>query len=379
MSETMIYVDNAATSELHPLVLEEMLPYLKEFYGNPSSLHSIGRKSKKAVETARMKVASYFGRKMSHIYFTSGGTESDNLALASAIKIGKKEGKKHIITSSIEHEGILSALKHWEGQGIQVTYIDPDKNGNISPSSIEKEIRPETCLISIMTINNELGSIQEVREIQDLARKHGVLFHTDAVQAIHYLPDQFFYEFDMISISAHKFYGPKGVGALITGPSISLQPILFGGGQERGIRSGTENVAAIVGMAKALEINRETKEEEKQKVKELKDYFLNKIREEKGIELTVDQNMVSDHFIHLLIEGIHKDVLLYQLDKKGICASSGSACSAGATEESHVLKAIGLLEKDKAPLRMTINGKNSFEEMDYIANSLIEIRNRRLK
>lgn len=373
----MIYFDHAATSPLDPKVLEVMLPYLGEFYGNPSSLHSLGRKAKEGVELARMKVGLLFGKKMRSVIFTGSGTEADNLALATGVRWGQARGGSHIITSSIEHPAILRSLEEWEKRGIEVTYLRPNREGLISPSQVEEAIRPETFLISLMTVNNEIGTIQPVHRVQELARSRGVLFHTDAVQALATMGTQEFTDFDLLSLSAHKFNGPKGVGALIAREDLDLQPLIFGGGQERGIRSGTENVAAIVGLGEALERKQASLRGDRENMKKAKAHFLNILDRLEGVSLSTSQDQVAPNFIHLMVEGIDQDVLLFQLDKRGILASAGSACSAGATEKSHVLTSLGGDLSHRAPLRISLGPDHTEKDMEALFEALYDIRKTR--
>lgn len=375
----MIYVDHGATTKLHPKVLEEMMPYLTEEYGNPSSLHRKGRKAREAVDESRLKIASYFQVRMRNVYFTGCGTESDNLAIESAYALGKKQGKNHMITTSIEHPAVLSKCEELEKEGVRVTYLPPNEKGVIEGEDVKGAIEEDTFLISVMAINNEIGTIQRISEIKEIAQNYKIPLHVDAIQAIGHRKAEAFIGIDYLSLSPHKFNGPKGIGILITKEDIPLEPLIFGGGQERGYRGGTENVASIIGSAKALEIAQENLEEKNKEIQKLKEYFTEKIKNIPEIHWTISQESVAENSIHLRIEGIDRDVLLFQLDRRGICASGGSACSAGALEESHVLKSLGIHLENSASLRITLSHENTIEEMESIGEALKEIIERRKK
>lgn len=374
----LIYLDNAATTKTAPKVVEAMLPFFSERYGNPSSIYSMGAAAKAAVTDVREYIASTLGAKTNEIYFTGGGSEADNWALTATAEAYESKGR-HIITSKIEHHAVLHTCRYLEKRGFEITYIDVDENGRIKLEELEREIREDTILISVMFANNEIGTIQPVKEIGEIAKKHGVLFHTDAVQAYAHIPinvDEM--NIDMLSASGHKFNGPKGIGFLYIRTGIKIRSFIHGGAQERGRRAGTENITGIVGIGKAAELAFSNMEERIEKETRLRDYLMKRIREEipycrcNGDAVNRLSNNVNYSF--RFIEG---ESLLIMLDRKGICASSGSACTSGSLDPSHVLLAIGLPhEIAHGSLRLTLSEENTMEEMDRTVEAVKEIVNR---
>ncbi len=371
----MIYLDNAGTTALDSEVLKEMMPYLTENYGNASSLHTSGQIAKEALENSREKIASLLGAHPREIYFTSGGSESDNQAILSAAILGEKKGKKHIISSKFEHHAVLHTLEKLERQGFKVTYLDVYENGIVHLDDLENAITDETCLVTIMFANNEIGTIQPVREIGEICHKHGVIFHTDAVQAVgHVKVDVNEMNIDMLSFSGHKFHGPKGVGGLYAKKNIILSNVIEGGAQERGKRGGTENIAGIVGMAKALEIACTEIEKVTAKEKMLRDKLINELSKIPHSALNGDrENRLANNF-NMCFEGIEGESLLLLIDDAGICASSGSACTSGSLDPSHVLLAIGRPhEVAHGSLRLTLSKFTTEEEIDYVIKKVPEV------
>lgn len=374
------YFDNAATTQVNQDVIKEMLPYFSIEYGNPSSLYSIGRRAKRALEEARRKVANIINCKPNEIYFTSCGTESDNLAIK-GIAYANKEKGKHIITSKIEHPAVLNTCKELEEQGYKVTYLDVDQNGIVNVEQLKASIKTDTILITIMFANNEIGTIQPIEEIGKIAKENNIIFHTDAVQAMGNLKiDVKKLNINALSMSAHKFYAPKGIGALYVGEDVNFKQIQNGGHQEKNKRAGTENLAEIVGMSKALELIYKNFENHNNKIKELRDYYIEKIQSN-----IVDSKLNGDRInrlpgnANMSFKNINAEELLFELDDKGICASAGSACSSGSTSPSHVLTAIGLPpEWANGTLRVTIGMNNTKEEVDYLINALVEIVNKKI-
>ena len=374
------YFDNAATTQVNQDVIKEMLPYFSIEYGNPSSLYSIGRRAKRALEEARRKIANIINCKPNEIYFTSCGTESDNLAIK-GIAYANKEKGKHIITSKIEHPAVLNTCKELEEQGYKVTYLDVDQNGIVNVEQLKASIKTDTILITIMFANNEIGTIQPIEEIGKIAKENNIIFHTDAVQAMGNLKiDVKKLNINALSMSAHKFYAPKGIGALYVGEDVNFKQIQNGGHQEKNKRAGTENLAEIVGMSKALELIYKNFENHNNKIKELRDYYIEKIQNN-----IVDSKLNGDRINRLpgnankSFKNINAEELLFKLDDKGICASAGSACSSGSTSPSHVLTAIGLPpEWANGTLRVTIGMNNTKEEVDYLINALVEIVNKKI-
>lgn len=368
----IIYVDNGATTRVLPEVVEAMADVYNNTFGNPSSLYSLGRNAKTTLEEAREKIASLIGCDPKELYFTSCGTESDNWAIkgiaANALKYNKG---KHIITSKIEHHAVDHTLKSLEKQGFEVTYLDVYENGIVRPEDLEKAIREDTILVTVMYVNNEIGTIQPIKELAAIAKSHKIPFFTDAVQAVGKL-DVKVKELgvDMLSFSAHKFNGPKGVGALYVRRGLIPANLIEGGGQEKGKRSGTENVAGVVGMAKALELA-QARMGERAKIKEMRDYLAEKLLAIPYTRLNGDREKRIDENVNVSFEFIEGESLLLLLDMYGICASTGSACSSNSLDPSHVLLAIGLPhEIAHGSLRITISEDNTFEEMDYIAKTV---------
>ena len=370
--EKLIYLDNAATTALKPEVLEEMMPYLRENYSNPSSIYSFAQEANRAVNNARSTIAEILGAKEREIYFTSGGSESDNWAIKGTADLLKEKGK-HIITSKIEHHAVLHTCEYLERQGYEVTYLDVDENGIVPPESVEKAIRPDTILISIMFANNEIGTIEPIKEIGEIASRHGVLFHTDAVQAFGHVPvlvDEL--HIDMLSASAHKFHGPKGIGFLYLRDSAKLSALIHGGAQERSRRAGTHNVPGIVGMAAAARIAVEEMEKNSQKEEEVRDDAIERIlKEVPYARLNGDRENRLPNNINICFRFIEGESMLIMLDQKGICASSGSACTSGSLDPSHVLLAIGLPhEIAHGSLRLTLSAETTKEDMDYVIDHI---------
>lgn len=367
-----VYADNAATTQMSENVLKAMMPLLTDIYGNPSSLHSIGQVAKEYLENARETVADCIGADPKEIYFTSGGSEADNQAIRSAAYIGARKGKKHIISSKFEHHAVLHTLDALKKEGFTVTLLDVYSNGVVKPEDVENAITDETCLVTIMTANNEIGTIQPIAEIGKICKEKGVLFHTDAVQAVGHIPvnvkDM---NVDMLSVSAHKFHGPKGVGFLYARKGILLTNIIYGGAQERSKRAGTENMASIVGMATAIKEATDHLEENAAKVTAMRNRLIDGL---KGIERSRINGDLEHHLpgtLNMCFEGIEGESLLLLLDAKGICASSGSACTSGSLDPSHVLLSIGVpVEIAHGSLRLSISEYNTIEQMDHIVESV---------
>ena len=367
------YFDNAATTKIKPEVLKTMMPYLTEEYGNPSSLYSIGRSSKRAIENARQDVAKLINCDKSEIYFTGCGTESDNTALKGIANRYKEKGN-HIITTKIEHHAILESCKTLEKQGFDITYLNVDERGIVDLQQLENTVTEKTILISIMFANNEIGTIQPIKEIAKIAKQKNILFHTDAVQAVGNIPiDVKEMGIDMLSMSGHKIYAPKGVGALYVKKEIEFDRFMDGGHQEKNKRAGTENITEIVGLGKACEIARQDLEWHIRHLKNLRDYFVEQVQKNiKNIKIngTMEHRLPGNANISFL--GVDSTALLLELDKKGICCSSGSACNSGEASPSHVLTAIGLdSETAKSALRVTFGEFNTKTEVDYLIQNLI--------
>ena len=358
-----IYVDNSSTTRLNESVLYKMLPYLKENYGNASTTYNLGKISKKAIEDSRKKIAKCINANPDDIYFTASGTEADNMAIQGIAHKYMYKGK-HIITSSIEHLAVLNTCKKLEQEGFEVTYIEPQKNGIIDVGKIKEAIREDTILISIMYVNNEIGTIQNIDEISKLAKEKGIIFHTDAVQAMPHLKVDV-KDIDLLTMSAHKFNGPKGVGVLYLKDGINIENVICGGHQEKGVRPGTENVAGIVGMAEALDITVKNLTKYNRKEKMLRDYLYNILNSEiEGVIINGDkQNRISSN-LNISINGVDSSELMIFLDMNGICASGGSACNSSQKELSHVLKAIG---QENTAIRITLSSENTIYDMDKIA------------
>ena len=369
------YFDHAATTKVKEEVLEEMLPYLKEKYGNASSMYTIGRESKRAIEEARTRVAKLLNCKANEIYFTGCGSESDNTAIKGIAYENCNKGK-HIITSKIEHPAILNTCKVLEKQGFQITYLNVNKQGIINLDELKNSIRNDTILISIMFANNEIGTIQPIYEISKIAKMHNIIFHTDAVQACGNIPiDVQKLGIDMLSLSGHKLYAPKGIGALYVKSGISFYKFMEGGHQERDKRAGTENVPGIVGLGKACELARIYLNKNMEHSKKIRDYYISKIEEKiPNIKLNGAREPRLPGNANFSFENVKGEALLFQLDEKGICASSGSACSSGSSHPSHVLLAIGLSkELANSALRTTFGEENTKEDVDYLVENLEEI------
>lgn len=370
-----VYADNAATTQMSDSVLKAMMPLLTDIYGNPSSLHSVGQIAKEHLEAARETVAECIGAAPKEIYFTSGGSEADNQAIRSAAYIGARKGKKHIISSKFEHHAVLHTLDALKKEGFEVTLLDVYSNGIVKPEDVANAITDETCLVTIMTANNEIGTIQPIAEIGRICKEKGVLFHTDAVQAVGHIPvnvkDM---NCDMLSVSAHKFHGPKGVGFLYARKGILLTNIIYGGAQERNKRAGTENMASIVGMATAIKDATDHLQENAEKVTAMRNRLIDGL---KGIERSRINGDLEHHLpgtLNMCFEGIEGESLLLLLDAKGICASSGSACTSGSLDPSHVLLSIGVpVEIAHGSLRLSISEYNTMEQMDHIVKSVPEV------
>ena len=373
--EKMIYLDNAATTKTRPEVVEAMLPYFTEFYGNPSSVYTFSAKSKEAVTKAREIIADSLGVKSNEIYFTAGGSEADNWALVAAAEAYEAKGK-HIITSKIEHHAILHTCEYLEKRGYEVTYLDVDENGVVKLDELKKAIRPDTILISIMFANNEIGTIEPIKEIGAIAKEHGILFHTDAVQAYGHVPisaDE--YNIDMLSASGHKINGPKGIGFLYIRKGVKIRSFIHGGAQERRRRAGTENVPGIVGFGKAVQLAMDEMEERTKKEVEMREYLMEKVlREVPFTRINGSRTSRLPNNINFAFQFIEGESLLIKLDMAGICGSSGSACTSGSLDPSHVLLAIGLPhEIAHGSLRLTLSEENTMEEMDITADKIKEI------
>ena len=370
-----VYADNAATTQMSDSVLKAMMPLLTDIYGNPSSLHSVGQIAKEHLEAARETVAECIGADPKEIYFTSGGSEADNQAIRSAAYIGARKGKKHIISSKFEHHAVLHTLDALKKEGFEVTLLDVYSNGIVKPEDVANAITDETCFVTIMTANNEIGTIQPIAEIGKICKEKGVLFHTDAVQAVGHIPvnvkDM---NCDMLSVSAHKFHGPKGVGFLYARKGILLTNIIYGGAQERNKRAGTENMASIVGMATAIKDATDHLKENAEKVTAMRNRLIDGL---KGIERSRINGDLEHHLpgtLNMCFEGIEGESLLLLLDAKGICASSGSACTSGSLDPSHVLLSIGVpVEIAHGSLRLSISEYNTMEQMDHIVKSVPEV------
>ena len=375
MNLKTIYVDNAATTAMSDRAIEAMTPYLKGVYGNPSSLHTVGQVAKEALDSAREKIAKCLGANPSEIYFTSGGSEADNQAIRSAALLGARKNKKHIITSAFEHHAVLHTLKKLEKEGFEVTYLPVHENGIVTVSDVKQAIRPDTALVTIMYANNEVGTIQPVRQIGEVCREAGVVFHTDAVQAVGHIPvDVKADNIDMLSLSAHKFHGPKGVGALYCKKGLPLLTFVEGGAQERGKRAGTENIAGIVSMAAALEEAIENMEENCEAEAALRDRLIAGLSKIPHSKLNGDKDRRLPGNVNMCFEGIEGESLLLLLDAKGICASSGSACTSGSLDPSHVLLALGLPhEVAHGSLRLSLSEYNTQEEIEKIIESVPKV------
>lgn len=370
-----IYADNAATTRMSRTAIDAMIPYMEKVYGNPSSLYSIGQEAKEALDQAREQVAAVINADPKEILFTSGGSEADNQALRSAAAIGARKGKKHIISSAFEHHAILHTLNRLEKEGFEVTLLPVHEDGLVVPAELEATIREDTCLVTIMTANNEIGTIQPIKEIGAICRSHGVLFHTDAVQAVGHLPiDVKEMQIDMLSASAHKFHGPKGVGFLYARKGIALTNLIEGGAQERGKRAGTENVPGIMSMAAALKEAADHMGENTEHQRVLRDRLIQGLSEIPHSALNGDARKRLPGNVNFCFEGIEGESLLLLLDDKGISASSGSACTSGSLDPSHVLLAIGRVhDVAHGSLRLSLGEDITEEEVDYIIQSVKEV------
>lgn len=371
----IIYLDNAATTKTRPEVVDAMLPYFTEFYGNPSSVYDFSAEPKKAIAHARETIAGALGAKSNEIYFTNGGTESDNWALIATAEAYQNKGN-HIITTKIEHHAILHTCEYLENRGFSVTYLDVDEYGVVKLDELKKAIRPETILISVMFANNEIGTVQPIKEIGEIADKNGILFHTDAVQAFGHVPinvDEC--HIDMLSSSAHKLNGPRGVGFLYIRTGVKTKAFIHGGAQERKRRGGTENTPGIVGFGKAVEIAMATMKERTQQEKTLRDHLIERVMKEVPfVRLNGHPSKRLSNNANFAFQFIEGESLLIMLDMDGICGSSGSACTSGSLDPSHVLLAIGLPhEIAHGSLRLTLSEENTKEEMDYVVEKLKEI------
>lgn len=371
----MIYADNAATTKMSRVAIDAMLPYMDKFYGNPSSLHSSGQEAAEALESAREAIADCLGCSPKEIIFTSGGSEADNQAIISAAKIGAKNGKKHIVSTAFEHHAVLHTLKKLEKEGFEIELLPVGEFGNVTPRQVENAIREDTCLVTVMYTNNEIGSIMPISEIGEVCRKHKVTFHTDAVQAVGHLHiDVVKQNIDMLSLSAHKFHGPKGIGALYCRRGIPLVNLIEGGAQEGGKRAGTENIPAIMGMAAALKDACSKIDQNTAKLTALRDKLIEGLSKIPHSGLNGDKHNRLPGNVNFCFEGIEGESLLLLLDAKGICASSGSACTSGSLEPSHVLLAIGRPhEVAHGSLRISLCEENTEEEIDYIIKSTKEV------
>lgn len=371
-----VYADNAATTAMSKTAIEAMLPYLDKIYGNPSSLHSVGQRAKEALEAARADVASCLGAQPNEIYFTSCGSESDNQAIRSAAHIGAQKGKKHIISTAFEHHAVLHTLKRLEKEeGFEVTLLDVHSNGVVTADEVKAVIRPDTCLVTIMFANNEIGTVQPIAEIGAVCREAKVTFHTDAVQAVGHIPVNVAEQnIDMLSLSAHKFHGPKGIGALYCRRGVRLLPFIDGGAQERGKRAGTENIAEIAAMAAALKEACANMEQNSAKLVKLRDRIISELTQIPHSRLNGDMAHHLPGTINMCFEGIEGEGLLLHLDDRGICASSGSACTSGSLDPSHVLLAIGLPhEVAHGSLRLSLSEYNTEEDADRIIKAVPEV------
>jgi len=370
----MIYADHAATTKMSATAMAAMVKGW-EVYGNPSSLHTIGQEAAVVLQQAREQIAACLDADPKEIYFTSGGSEADNQALRSAAAIGKRQGKMHIISTAFEHHAILHCLEELKAEGFSVTLLDVHENGMVTAEQVEAAIQPDTCLVSVMYANNEIGSVMPIAEIGAVCRKHNVLFHTDAVQAVGHIPVSVKNDnIDMLSLSAHKFHGPKGIGVLYAKKGVRLHTLIAGGAQERGKRAGTENIPAILGMAAALQEACDHMEENTQHCKALRDRLIAGLSQIPHSVLNGDPVHRLPSNVHFCFEGIEGESLLLLLDQKGICASSGSACTSGSLDPSHVLLAIGRAhEIAHGSLRLSLGEENTMAEVEYMLEAIPEV------
>ena len=370
-----VYADNAATTKMSQTAINAMIPYFDQIYGNPSSLHSVGQEAHEALDSAREAVAACLGCEPREIYFTSGGSEADNQAIVSAARLGQRKGKKHIISSAFEHHAVLHTLKKLEKEGFEVTYLDVKENHNVSANQVREAIRTDTCLVTLMYANNEIGSILPISEIGAICKEAGVPFHTDAVQAVGHLHiDVKAQNIDMLSLSAHKFHGPKGVGALYCRRGFPLVNVIEGGAQERGKRGGTENIAGIAGMAAALKEACAHLDENAAKITAMRDRLIEGLSRIPHCALNGDAVNRLPGNVSFCFEGIEGESLLLLLDAHGVCASSGSACTSGSLDPSHVLLAIGRVhDVAHGSLRLSLSEYNTMEEMEHIIQVVPEV------
>lgn len=371
----IIYADHAATTRMSERAIRTLTESLRTVYGNPSSLYSIGQTAEEHLSAARADIAGCLGAKPEEIYFTSGGTEADNQAIRSAAAAGARHGKKHLITSAFEHHAVMHTMEQLEKEGFEITFLPVHENGMVCPEELEAALREDTALVTIMTANNEIGTIQPISKIGEICRRHRVLFHTDAVQAVGHLQLQVDeLKVDMLSVSAHKFHGPKGIGCLYVRKGTVLYPLLFGGAQERGKRPGTENVAAAEAMAEALKESLEGLLEKQQKMIDLRERLIDGILTIEASRLNGDRRHRLPGNANFCFEGIEGESLLLLLDDQGISASSGSACTSGSLDPSHVLLAIGLPhEIAHGSLRLTLDEENTQEDVDYIIEKVKDV------
>lgn len=370
-----IYADNAATTKISHKAMEAMVSSMENTYGNPSSLHQIGMEANDALQTAREQIARCLGCTPKEIYFTSGGTESDNQAIISAAMLGEKQNKKHIISTAFEHHAVLHTLRRLKEQGFEIQLLDVGAEGNITAAQVEEAIRPDTCLVTVMFANNEIGSVLPIAEIGEACRAHGVLFHTDAVQAAGHIPVNVKKQnIDMLSLSAHKFHGPRGIGALYVKRGIELTSLMEGGGQERGKRPGTENLPAIMGMAAALKEECTLMEQNEAKVIAMRDRLIQGLSQIPYSILNGSREKRLPGNVNFCFEGVSGESLLLLLDSRGICASSGSACASGALDPSPVLLSLGLApEIAQGSLRISLDISNTEEEIDYMLEVIPQV------
>ena len=370
-----IYADNAATTKISQTAMKAMISAMENSYGNPSSIHQIGMAANDALQTAREQIARCLGCMPKEIFFTSGGTESDNQAIVSAAMLGAKQNKRHIISTAFEHHAVLHTLRRLKEQGFEIQLLDVGAEGNITAAQVEEAIRPDTCLVTVMFANNEIGSILPIAEIGEVCRAHGVLFHTDAVQAAGHIPVNVKKQnIDMLSLSAHKFHGPRGIGALYVKRGIELTSLMEGGGQERGKRPGTENLPAIMGMAAALKEECTLMEQNEAKVTAMRDRLIQGLSQIPYSILNGPREKRLPGNVNFCFEGVSGESLLLLLDSRGICASSGSACASGALDPSHVLLALGLSpEIAQGSLRISLDISNTEEEIDYMLEVIPQV------
>lgn len=368
----IIYFDNAATTCVTKNVLDSMIPFYKEKFGNPSSVYSIGKVAKEAVDKARENIAECIGADKSEIYFTSGGSEADNWAIKGVAHTLAKSGKKHIITSKIEHHAVLHTMEALKKEGFEITYLDVNKDGLIAPENLKNAIKEDTALISIMYANNEIGTIQDIEKLSKICKEKGVIFHTDAVQAVGHVKINVKEEgIDLLSLSGHKFHGPKGIGALYIRKGLRLENLIEGGHQENGHRAGTENVAGIVGMSVALKEACEHMDENNEKLIKMRDKLIENLLKIERSRLNGHREKRLPGNVNMCFEGIEGESLLLMLDAKGVCASSGSACTSGSLDPSHVLLAIGLPhEIAHGSLRLSLSDINTMEEVDFVLETI---------